>query len=268
MILFLNVFIIFCIFVIGALFGSFFSLATYRIPRKQDIIATRSYCPNCKHRLEFFDLIPILSYIFCFGKCRYCKEKISIRYLLLEVINGFMFVILFFAMYKLFGYNIYCLIATLIIGIIYAVIFVLIGSKIMDKNMENEKKKINRKKGVFISELVIAMILLTILLSTSYIVSRNYSKKSVVTISRGNAVSIAVKNIELCLSTDYDSLNSFVTTESIDNVVYNSTVQVVKYSDENSLKQDLVKKINIVVEYNVLGVNYEFSLSTLKGKVL
>lgn len=81
------------IFIIGTLLGSFFTLAVYRIPLKQDITHERSYCPNCNHRLEFLDLIPILSYVFLGGKCRYCKQKIRPRYLLLEVFSGLLFLL-------------------------------------------------------------------------------------------------------------------------------------------------------------------------------
>lgn len=81
------------IFCIGTLFGSFFTLAVYRIPLRQDITHTRSYCPKCNHKLQFLDMIPILSYIFLGGKCRYCKEKIRPRYLLLEILSGLVFVL-------------------------------------------------------------------------------------------------------------------------------------------------------------------------------
>lgn len=81
------------IFIIGITFGSFFTLAVYRIPLKQDITHTRSYCPNCNHKLSFFDMIPILSYVFLKGKCRYCGKKIRIRYLLLEILSGIIFVL-------------------------------------------------------------------------------------------------------------------------------------------------------------------------------
>ena len=73
------------VFIMGAFLGSFCTLAVYRIPLKQDITHERSYCPNCKHKLGFFDLFPIFSYIFLGGKCRYCKEKIRPRYLIIEV---------------------------------------------------------------------------------------------------------------------------------------------------------------------------------------
>ena len=79
------------IFFTGLVFGSFFTLAVYRIPRKENIVYGRSHCTSCNHKLGFLDLIPVLSYIFLGGKCRYCKEKIRIRYLLLEVLSGIVF---------------------------------------------------------------------------------------------------------------------------------------------------------------------------------
>ena len=75
-------------FMIGAILGSFFTLAVHRIPIGQDITHERSYCPKCNHKLTFLDLIPILSYIFLGGKCRYCKNKIRPRYLILEILSG------------------------------------------------------------------------------------------------------------------------------------------------------------------------------------
>lgn len=81
------------LFCIGTLFGSFFTLAVYRIPLKKDITHERSFCPNCNHKLTFLDMIPILSYICLGGKCRYCKQKIRPRYLLLEILSGIIFVL-------------------------------------------------------------------------------------------------------------------------------------------------------------------------------
>lgn len=78
-------------FILGAVLGSFYTLAIYRIPLKQDITHTRSYCPKCNHKLNFWDLIPILSYIFLGGKCRYCKQKIRPRYIIIEVTSGLLF---------------------------------------------------------------------------------------------------------------------------------------------------------------------------------
>ena len=89
----MNIILYILIFCIGALFGSFFTLAVYRIPLGKDITHERSFCPNCNHRLEFLDLIPILSYLFLGGKCRYCKQKIRPRYFLLEIMSGVVFVL-------------------------------------------------------------------------------------------------------------------------------------------------------------------------------
>lgn len=89
----MNIFLNLMIFIMGTVFGSFFTLAIYRIPLKKDITHERSFCPNCKHRLEFLDLIPIFSYLFLKGKCRYCGEKVRIRYLILEILSGVVFLI-------------------------------------------------------------------------------------------------------------------------------------------------------------------------------
>ena len=89
----MNAILYFFVFLIGITFGSFFTLAVYRIPLGKDITHTRSYCPNCNHRLSFLDLIPLFSYIFLGAKCRYCKQKIRPRYFLLELFTGVAFVL-------------------------------------------------------------------------------------------------------------------------------------------------------------------------------
>ena len=94
----MNILLYILIFIMGTVFGSFFTLAVYRIPKGQDITHTHSYCPNCNHKLGFLDLIPVFSYIFLLGKCRYCKEKIRPRYLILEVLSGTVFVLVAYLM--------------------------------------------------------------------------------------------------------------------------------------------------------------------------
>lgn len=89
----INIILYTIIFIIGTLFGSFFTLAVYRIPIGKDITHERSFCPNCNHRLEFLDMIPIFSYLFLRGKCKYCKQPIRARYLLLEIFSGAIFVL-------------------------------------------------------------------------------------------------------------------------------------------------------------------------------
>ena len=124
----MDYFLYFIIFCIGAVFGSFFTLAVYRIPLGQDVTHTHSYCPTCKHKLKFLDLIPILSYTFLGGKCRYCKTKIRPRYILLEIMSGVVFV-LFAASIKftLIPFNSKMLVY-FIFGILYlATLFIIAG---------------------------------------------------------------------------------------------------------------------------------------------
>lgn len=90
----MDLFFYLLLFIIGTLFGSFYTLAIYRIPKRQDIIHTHSYCPNCNHKLGFLDLIPILSYVFLKGKCRYCKNRIRPRYLIIELLSGILFLMI------------------------------------------------------------------------------------------------------------------------------------------------------------------------------
>ncbi len=81
------------IFATGAVIGSFCTLAVYRLPIRKDITHERSFCPKCNHKLNFLDLIPILSYVCLGGKCRYCKDKIRPRYLIIEILAGLIAII-------------------------------------------------------------------------------------------------------------------------------------------------------------------------------
>ena len=90
----IEIIILAAIAISGTVFGSFFTLAVHRIPRKEDITHERSYCPKCNHKLQFLDLIPVFSYIFLGGKCRYCQNKIRPRYLILEICSGLVFLLM------------------------------------------------------------------------------------------------------------------------------------------------------------------------------
>lgn len=91
--------IYYIIFIFGAVIGSFLNVCIYRIPRGESIAFPPSHCTNCKKEIKWYDLIPIISYIFLRGKCRYCKEKISIRYPMIEFITA----VLFVANYSVYG---------------------------------------------------------------------------------------------------------------------------------------------------------------------
>lgn len=150
------------IFIIGITFGSFYTLAVYRIPKGEDITHTHSYCPNCKNKLNIIDLIPVFSYIFLGGKCRYCKQKIRPRYLILETISGLFFVIIAYLM----GLSIYNLQTTKIIEYIFFVLY--FTFVILMAGIDKEKREINKPVlmyGIIIS--IMYMVYLYIIEKTS-----------------------------------------------------------------------------------------------------
>ncbi|MFH1284407.1 MAG: prepilin peptidase [Candidatus Peregrinibacteria bacterium] len=84
-------------FALGAIIGSFLSVAIYRIHmRKKGILISRSFCPACKKKIKFRHLIPIFSWLFLRGKCAYCGKKISAHYIMLEIVTGLLFLATFF----------------------------------------------------------------------------------------------------------------------------------------------------------------------------
>jgi leader peptidase (prepilin peptidase)/N-methyltransferase len=86
----------FIIFLFGLAIGSFLNSIIYRLQTGESFLIQRSYCPNCKKSLGWQDLIPLLSFIFLKGKCRYCQGKISWQYPLVEFATGLLFVFIFY----------------------------------------------------------------------------------------------------------------------------------------------------------------------------
>ena len=82
------------VFILGLCIGSFLNCAIYRLEEKEKITG-RSFCPHCKHILYWQDLFPVFSFLFLTGKCRYCKQKISIQYPLVEIATAILFILLF-----------------------------------------------------------------------------------------------------------------------------------------------------------------------------
>ena len=75
-------------FFFGACMGSFLNCAAWRITHGESFLSGRSHCPSCGHALGLIDLIPVFGWIILKGRCRYCKEKIPVRYLLTEIAFG------------------------------------------------------------------------------------------------------------------------------------------------------------------------------------
>ena len=83
----LTVLIYFFVCLFGLCFGSFLNVVIYRLPNNMNLSKPASHCPNCNYKLKWYDNIPVLSYIILGGKCRSCKEKISPRYMLVELLT-------------------------------------------------------------------------------------------------------------------------------------------------------------------------------------
>ncbi|WP_430886419.1 prepilin peptidase [Fusibacter sp. JL216-2] len=81
--------------VLGLLIGSFLNVIIYRLPKNESIAFPGSHCYACGHDLKAIDNIPLLSYVFLKGKCRYCKAGISMQYPIIELITGVIFGLLY-----------------------------------------------------------------------------------------------------------------------------------------------------------------------------
>ncbi len=79
---------------LGLAFGSFLNVCIDRLPRGQSILRPRSHCPVCKTVLAARDLVPVLSYLFLRGQCRYCSTPIPQRVLFVEAGTGTLFLLL------------------------------------------------------------------------------------------------------------------------------------------------------------------------------
>src|SRR3954447_12348118 len=77
--------------IVGLAVGSFLNVVIYRVPRKESVISPRSRCPQCGTQLAEYDNIPVVSWLVLRGKCRTCKNPISIRYPLVELATGLLF---------------------------------------------------------------------------------------------------------------------------------------------------------------------------------
>ena len=80
--------------IIGLAVGSFLNVIIYRLPNNKSIVKPRSKCTGCNTQITWYDNIPVISYIILLGKCRNCKDPISIRYPLIELICGLMTIML------------------------------------------------------------------------------------------------------------------------------------------------------------------------------
>jgi len=105
----------FIFFILGLVVGSFLDCVIYWLESKDKLVSFtqqrtglfgRSFCPHCGHKLAGYDLIPVLSFVFLRGKCRYCQKTISLQYPLVEIATGSLFLLIFnfqFSIFKQFS---------------------------------------------------------------------------------------------------------------------------------------------------------------------
>lgn len=83
------------IFLFGITIGSFLNVCILRIPNGENIVSKRSHCMGCGNVLKWYELVPVFSFMILGGKCRYCKEKLSLQYPLIELLNGVLYMWIF-----------------------------------------------------------------------------------------------------------------------------------------------------------------------------
>lgn len=108
------------VFIIGNVVGSFLNVCIYRIPRGESVVSPPSHCPNCGYKIRWYDNIPIISYFLLLrGRCRQCKNKISIRYPIVEILTGFIWLSIFVRYQISIDSLNYIIMATILIVISY-----------------------------------------------------------------------------------------------------------------------------------------------------
>ena len=124
----INFLIVGLVFMFGMCIGSFLNVCIYRLPSSMSILRpSRSFCPQCNSAIQFYDNIPVFSYIWLKGRCRNCKAPISLRYPLVELITGVLAVAILF----LFGLTFEGLVYFIFISSLLVITFIDIDHKII-----------------------------------------------------------------------------------------------------------------------------------------
>ena len=117
------------IFIFGLCIGSFLNCLIYRLETGRSFVKGRSFCPKCKHKLGFWDLIPIISFLMLKRKCRYCKNKISLQYPIVEIATGLLLILnfkfLIFDQFLIFNFKtLLFIVYLLIINCLLIIVFI------------------------------------------------------------------------------------------------------------------------------------------------
>jgi len=107
-------------FTFGALVGSFLNVCISRIPNNDSIVSPPSHCPKCKVAINFYDNIPLISYLVLRGQCRSCSVRISPRYFVVELLTA----LLALALFDRFGFGFSFLVSFVLVGALIVISFI------------------------------------------------------------------------------------------------------------------------------------------------
>lgn len=113
----MDLFIYIFLFILGICLGSFLDVVGNRLPKNESIVKPRSHCEFCNKKLKWYELIPVFSYIFQKGKCRKCKHKLPISYIIVELLTGLLFVVSFYAHGLSMNFYLSCIISMMVVVI-------------------------------------------------------------------------------------------------------------------------------------------------------
>ena len=119
------------IFALGLCFGSFLNVCIYRLPRGKSVVTPRSACPHCGDLIPLYHNVPVLSWLILRGKCRSCKQPISPRYLVIELLTG----LLFLGCYTHFGLTLGMLKCTVLGYLLLGLVFTDAETKLLPDAM-------------------------------------------------------------------------------------------------------------------------------------
>ncbi|MFW5962300.1 MAG: prepilin peptidase [bacterium] len=123
--------IAFLVFFLGISVGSFLNVCIYRLPNSKSILFPSSHCPKCKHKLFWYELIPILGFILLRGRCSKCKTAIGLQYPAIELLTGF----LFFWLYSEYGLGWYLYNYMVLFSFLIIMFFVYLKHKEIPTNL-------------------------------------------------------------------------------------------------------------------------------------
>ena len=109
----------FLVFFLGIVLGSFANVCIHRLPKNKQVIIGRSFCPKCKKKINWYDNLPLVSFLILNMKCRNCNKKISYRYFIVELLTGIIFLIIFLSFNSLATLIFLCILSLILIMIFF-----------------------------------------------------------------------------------------------------------------------------------------------------